>query len=444
MLVLSGGTIGGGATPKESFANVVEITPRSHGHDVKVWSLGDYVEAAQDRAKKAIFFDRRRLSPMEASAGLIKGATFDEAYARLEREAVLAVHDRVNDLVVHVTDGRTAIRPPSDYPADASGEGGTGHAKLEEWFSDITKWWQSPLIEAPDRLFTHGRRLQLYDGKRSADQINAIAKAIEREPRPTNGRAIATLIDPETDTLSPEAGAPTSFPAFCLIQLHLSNHGKTDHLDATAYFRKQEMRYWWPVNVAEIRLIMSKVVDGMKGIEIGSITTLAAVAHWQPSRSRVAIPKVDRLYFQDHPGRTMLSKMAALISGSPTAGPKRPERDMARQTWNAILDDIVPAIDSARDSIPVAVEGIAFLRRSVDAQLAVSTTQTVTNRLREAVNALETLENSGIELRTLSRGVTDRDDWKAQLERHVRLMSDAKDKLRQIIVAACKVPTKAK
>ncbi|HEY8031899.1 MAG TPA: metallophosphoesterase [Methylocella sp.] len=433
MLVLSGGTVGGGATPKESLANVVEITPRPHGHDVKVWSLGDYVEDSKNRAKQAIFFDRRRLSPIEPSAGLIEGETFDEAYARLEREAALAGHGRVNDLVVRIRDGRTVTRPPSGYPADASGERGEKDAKLDEWFKDITLWWQSPLIEAPDRLFTHGRRLQLYDGKRNADQIKAIARIIKRERMPGNGRAVATLINPETDTLLPDAGVPMSFPAFCLVQLHVSNDGRTDRLDATAYFRKQEIRYWWPVNVAEIKFIMSKVVEGMRDIEIGSITTVAAIAVWQPSRSRVAIPKVDRLYFQDHDGRTTLSRMAALLSGSPAAAAERSEHDRTRRMWRAVLDDIVPPGDSARDSIPLAVEGIAFLRRSVEAQLAVNTTKTIESKLRRAAAALKALEGSGIALRTLSTG-TDQDDWKAKLEWHVKLMSDAKGELSQLIV----------
>jgi 3',5'-cyclic AMP phosphodiesterase CpdA len=245
MLVLSGGTIGSGGASKESLANVVEIAPRPHGHDVKIWSLADYVEDAENRAKQAMFFDRRRLSPIDLSSGLIEGATFDEAYARLEREAALAGNGRVNDLVVRVVDGLTVTKPPCDYPADASGEQGKKNAKLDEWFRDITAWWQSPLIEAPDRLFTHGRRLRLYDGKGNADQIRAIAGIINRDRMPGNGRAVAILIDPETDTLSLEAGVPMSFPAFCLVQLHVSNDGKTDRLDATAYFRKQEMRYWW-------------------------------------------------------------------------------------------------------------------------------------------------------------------------------------------------------
>ncbi len=72
MLVLSGGTIGGGGASKQSLANVVEITPRPHGHDVKIWSLADYVEDSENRAKQAMFFDRRRLSPIDLSSGLIE------------------------------------------------------------------------------------------------------------------------------------------------------------------------------------------------------------------------------------------------------------------------------------------------------------------------------------------------------------------------------------
>lgn len=443
MLVISGGTIGGGGATKEGLANVVEITCRSHGHDVKVWTLADYVDDSTNKAKQAIFFDRRRLRPIGIRAGLIEGDTFDEAYSRLEREAALIEGEQVNDLIVHIKDGHTVTKPPLDYPPDASGERSAQDDQLDEWFKDITAWWQSPLIEAPDRLFTHGRRLQLYDGKRNADQIEAVTRIIARERTPTNGRAVAILVDPETDTLAPEGGLPMSFPAFCLVQFHLSNDDGKDRLNATAYFRKQEMRYWWAVNVAEIKSIMSTVVENMKAIKIGSITTVAAIAFWQPSRSRVAIPKVDRLYFKDYEGRTILSTMAALLSASPAAATADSEREKARQMWHAILDDIVPPAESARDSIPVAVEGVAFLRRSVEAQLAVSTAVAVNNRLRKAITALIAIEKSGTELRTLATG-TELGGWKDKLQEHVMKISDAKEELNQLIRATSKAPKKAK
>jgi hypothetical protein len=134
--------------------------------------------------------------------------------------------------------------------------------------------------------------------------------------------------------------------------------------------------------------------------------------------------------------------MAALLSDASIAEDGRSERNKARQMWRAVLDDIVPPVDSARDSIPLAVEGIAFLRRSVEAQLAVSTIQTVKNKLKDAVTALKVLEDSGIALRALSTG-TDPDDWKGKLEGHVKQMSGAKGELSRLIIAASKVSKKA-
>jgi hypothetical protein len=400
---------------------------------VRLWSIGEYIADGKNHAKRAIFFNRRRVSPVASSVGLIEGATFDEAYSRLELEAGLAANNRVNDLMVRVEDGGSVAIPPSGYPTNASGEGGAKSTKLDEWFREITAWWQSPLIEAPERMFTHGRRLRLYDGKQNADQLKAIAGIIQRDRIPTNGRAIATLIDPEIDTLAPEAGRPTTFPAFCLLQLHIRNDGKTEWLDATAYFRKQEMRYWWPVNIAEVGFIMSKVVGDMKGIKIGSITTVTAIAVWEPSRSRVAIPKIERLYLQDHEGRTTLSRMAALLSDSSFVADDMKERKEARQMWRVVLDDLVPPSDAGRDNIPVAVEGLSFLRRSVSAQLAVSTSEPVKIRLSKVVVALEHLEKSGVALRSISAN-TGPGDWKSEFAQHLDVMSNAKEELSQLVL----------
>ncbi len=264
---------------------------------------------------------------------------------------------------------------------------------------------------------------------------------------PGNGRAVAILIDPETDTLSLEAGVPMSFPAFCLVQLHVSNDGKTDRLDATAYFRKQEMRYWWPVNVAEVGLIMSKVAEDMKDIKIGSITTVAAIAVWQPSRSRVAIPKVERLYLQDHDGRTMLSRMAALLTGcvlialrmdGSEAGTRRGRCGApCSMTWSPL--SIPPATAFRSRS-----RGIAFLRRSVEAQLAVSTQhpdgqEQAEGRDNSAQSAREIWHRASV----LSSTGTDPDDWKGKLEGYVKQMSGAKGELSRLIIAASKVSKKA-
>ena len=59
-----------------------------------------------------------------------------------------------------------------------------------------------------------------------------------------------TLFDPP----GPLDNQQFKFPSFAMLAFKL--HG--DRLDATAFFRKQEMRYWWPINVAEIASLLKR------------------------------------------------------------------------------------------------------------------------------------------------------------------------------------------
>lgn len=433
MLVVSGGTIGSEPSQRKYFANVIQIEPRLRGHDVHVYTLEEYMRGnAANVGTRAFFFDRRRISPVPTGGGFIEAKTFDEAYAKLARETELVSAEKINNLVIRIESAKDIRNPPAGYPDDAAGDKADGRDDLNAWFKDVVEWWQSPLIEAPNTLFTHGRRLKLHDGKYNADQIEAVSRILKEAQRTNNGRAVATLIDPETDTLGPAHGAPTSFPAFCLVQVHISSGAVKDRLNATAYFRKQEMRYWWPVNVAEIRLIMSKVAAKLKDVDIGSITTVTALAVWQKSRSRVSIPKVDRLYFGDHAGRASLLRMAAALAGPTAPAAPRSDRDQVKQLWAVVLDDIVPPMNSAPDNIPVAVQGIKFLRSAMEAQDAVATTEKVKRRLRDVIKALRILELSGERLTNIGLS-NDVDRFQERLSEEVAAMTEARETIGKIV-----------
>lgn len=427
MLVVSGGTIGGSARPDPaSFASVIEITPMLKGHDVRVGSLRDYIEHP-DRSDRGYFLSGRRFEPVGASGGHIDAINFDDGYARLIAEGGVARNTAKNlSITIQTTDGVNA--PPAGYPADAAGEGGA--LPLDRWFSEVTDWWQAQLVEAPRGLFTHGRRLKLHRGEPDADQIAAMTRTLQ-DRRPSNGRAIATLIDPGSDLLGSDAAAPASFPAFCLVQLHIRTSGNRTFLDATAYFRKQEMRYWWPVNVAEIRQVMEAARADLKDVELGSITTIAAVAVWQTSRSRVSIPAIDRLYLKNDEGRHDLMRMAAFLAQS-AAGTTRDEADRLLHLWQVVLEDIVPPEEAVKDSIPVAVEGVGFLKEAVRAQKAVCDDPAVRARLGGFTAALSTLEEKGRALWALGReSHTTR--FAAKLKQNVAEMSAARTSLIELL-----------
>jgi 3',5'-cyclic AMP phosphodiesterase CpdA len=424
MLVVSGGTIGGSPVPNISaFATVLEVAPMLQGHEVRVRSLGDYL-SDYDTGTRAYYLTGKRFEPLGPRGGHLEASGFSDGYARLLAEADARRGDTVKNLSITINDLAEVNAPPKGYPQDASGERGV--LPLHEWFNQVADWWQSELIEAPRGLFTHGRRLRLHHGKPDADQIVAMVATL-KDRRPTNGRAIATLIDPGPDLLTAVPAAPASFPAFCLVQLHIRTEGASMFLDATAYFRKQEMRYWWPINIAEIKRVMEAVRRDLKGIKLGSITTMAAVAVWQTSRSRVSVPAVDRMYLQDEEGRQNLMRLAALIA-VPLNRVDKTECARLRHLWNVVLEDIVPPAEAVTDSIPVAVEGVRFLKEAVKAQEACADDPLVRKRLSTCASALATLEERG---RALSKlGKTAKTQRTSQeLADNVAAMSKARDEL---------------
>ena len=71
-------------------------------------------------------------------------------------------------------------------------------------------------------------------------------------------------------------------------------------LDCVAYFRRQELRHWWPVNVAELhdlqRVICEQISTSDRRVSAGTVTTYAAVAVVGSGLPRVFVPLIDRLY----------------------------------------------------------------------------------------------------------------------------------------------------
>lgn len=65
-------------------------------------------------------------------------------------------------------------------------------------------------------------------------------------------------------------------------------------MDAIAFYRAQEMKRWWPINVAELRLLQREICAGL-GFQPGRITTVAADARTiARSPTQVSMPIIDR------------------------------------------------------------------------------------------------------------------------------------------------------
>jgi hypothetical protein len=123
-----------------------------------------------------------------------------------------------------------------------------------------------------------------------------------------------------------------TFPAFVLAELGIIERDGLRQLDCFGYFRKQELRYWWPVNLAELALIQRAVHEQLDGEKpsIGRIVTFSAIALWSDSLPGVAVPDIDRLV--DEPER--LWALAAAIAKPKAAA----AADVAE--WRRMLADL--------------------------------------------------------------------------------------------------------
>ena len=108
---------------------------------------------------------------------------------------------------------------------------------------------------ADGKPFTHGQRLHDWSGDQTCDQLDAIADILARDTETSRG--IAVLLNPDTDKINNKA---VDFPSFSLLHIWVSDRA----LHCSAFFRKQEMTFWWPVNAAEFAHIQAEAVRRLR------------------------------------------------------------------------------------------------------------------------------------------------------------------------------------
>jgi 3',5'-cyclic AMP phosphodiesterase CpdA len=261
----------------------------------------------------------------ETERCLIRGGSASIAYSRLRSFFLGQELETVRNLVCQVDDPGDAQRLPQDYPALPDG------IDRDSWLKDLVAWWQldwSELIHRKVLSFNHGERIY----SRHGDQVQRAALALNE--RKASSRAIIVLIHPaetgryEKDTRDPDRG---SYPAFALAEFALTERDDRRELDCFGYFRKQEMQYWWPVNLAELAVLQAKVAEAMRyPPRLGRITTFAGIAVWDDALPTVAVPELDRLV--DSPERLQAVAAAILFPREAT--------DQARSDWKRVLLDL--------------------------------------------------------------------------------------------------------
>ncbi len=200
---------------------------------------------------------------------------------------------------------------PDSYPSPS--------VTTREWFEDTVKWWQQPFSRNEDRIpYVHGSRLRRFGG-----WLNQIERAIKvlKEGQPTT-KAIAFAIDPARDLAGDKPFASFCFVHFCLRERKV--------LDCIGYYRTQEFKHWWPVNLAELRSLQLEIASEAM-LTPGLITTISADPRLSQGKqpTKVAVPLIDQ-WVDNHPGR--IAMIAQALTGHDTLE--------GVKYWRACLDDI--------------------------------------------------------------------------------------------------------
>jgi 3',5'-cyclic AMP phosphodiesterase CpdA len=340
MLVISGATLGGvppeGEVGRLLAVNTSPYTPSLAWQSVPAMRPGT-TKTLPDPKTERLWSVARDAGG--SSVKIVNGTTVNEVYSQLTEICETAGLDKpVFYVVAHIEDPKNADLLPDRYPNDFPI--GRDAAERQEQFKAIVDWWQRETSEIDNqRVFTHGARL-FANKKRLVNSLKLQDKA----------RAVATLLRPGDDIDNEYA----KFPSFCLAQFFVVDQ----RLACIGYFRKQELRYWWPVNVAELARAQMKLIRDLRStfgvLEPGPITTFAAVAVGAKSPPRVAIPLIDRLIDMD---KELLWRMTyALVRTD--AGRK----NETAVFWTGVLDDLLPSLEPAPDGTPVSMAGVAYVR----------------------------------------------------------------------------------
>lgn len=292
--------------------------------------------------------------PIETNSGsvTVQGDDFDTVYHR-----ACELADKDTTLIVDLDlpeDAAAAI--PTEYPAPPSLKGDARN----RWFEELAEWWQARHSRLESRVpYHHGSRLNQYAG--TFDQIGRVTSLLKKK---ASSRAIAILIDPMRD-FHPEGDEKENFASFCLVQFRKRELSQGKYVvDAIAYYRAQEFKKWWPINVAELRALQKSVCTGSK-MTPGRITTITADARASGNKpTEVLVPIIDR-WLDQSPGRLFL--LAAHLAGH-ISGETSQAREEVIRGWMQSLDEFEEAAREYNDDgVPMAIEGLDALACYIEA-----------------------------------------------------------------------------
>ncbi len=340
VLVVSGSTIGAPDSRKGEVCRLIEIRVNRNVPQVKIERIPvvEMGEQFRHSAKAILNLWGDEYSTISSSPIVLQGNDVDQAYDRLLSLFEDAPKGRVYNLLCIIKDPSGADEPRANYPET-----------LKTQLPSLLRWWQRDKSQLESRLhFTHGSRIA------SNNQLRRVMDVLQQKQG--TSRAVISLLNPKVDDVS---DGKRRFPAFSLIQFIIREVGGEKRLDCMGYFRKQELKYWWPLNVAELRYLQKNVLQAIvhqyqeTGLDTGSIILFSEMAYCSPSPPKAFVPEIDRIYDERH---EELSAMAyAIISNS------MPQREKYLDDLVRIIEELTPSETPDPDGPPVATEGIKFL-----------------------------------------------------------------------------------
>ena len=350
VVVISGGTVGMGS-PSNDACRIIELdVDRPSAPQVRITNVPGLSagRVLQERIfDSAEVFDLWSGAPesVDDSIGPVKitGDSVRETYERVQAVfGGLGPTDRVA-VVCTVNNPSDAGELPPTYPTIP------GVSNGQEWLKSVVDWWQLKGSKVGhDKLhFTHGERIYNYGG--DLNQLDYVVEVLRKND--TNARAVITLLDPKADR-----NVSGRWPSFCLVQFVIRKVAGIRYLDAIAYFRHQEMAYWWLVNVAEIASVQAAVQRDLgqnPSVQIGRITTVSPLAHAGAAPTFVAVPEIDRIF--DANETDLWAMVYALV------WTEIPNRTDFKPRWQSLLDNLIPSVGGDPMRAPVSIRGVGYV-----------------------------------------------------------------------------------
>jgi 3',5'-cyclic AMP phosphodiesterase CpdA len=393
--VISGAAASGSGLERTDVLRLIEIEPTAgilHIHRVGAGVPGTIM--AVGAAERLTFSRPGSARVLEADGcTVIEGEEVELVYPQLV--ATVSGKSEVDHVVCRVEHSPKLEKiaplypgvPPAPGTPEAENEPALAADKRLEQFRDLVTWWQFPTAPSSpldQPAFTHGSRIRRYNGH--LDQVAAAIEALVADR--TTSRGIIILLNPPADRVSTDV----PFPSFCLIQFKVQlSDNAPPILNCTAFFRKQEVRYWWLVNLAELSELQREICDGLgqkrdvqqlKNIRPGSITTIAARAHAGKSAPKVQVPLIDRYYSLNR--ERLIGMVNAVVWDH------MPGREEYADEWLRVFFELNPPKTPDPDGLAIAQDGLKYVKEEIGRH-SDSASLREDERLRELHRALEQL-----------------------------------------------------